>query len=546
MAVSLSTGGSGYTRSDFMISDAAMPIRLEEAAAQADQSERFSQVLSGIGGADKSQDVPTEDAVRLMKDFIGDDGKVDFHRLAKAVAEGEVSLEEVPEEFVTGALFEELARLIQKPESSDEDAKEFSDNPAVQEMMSELAAMFTAQQSVRPDEISDKSAELSQLSSISPLSQASQATLVSQASVQPVTEQVQNKEVPQQVQNAEIPQQIQGEEIPQPVQEVDIPQQVQNEEIAQPNEAQQEAVIQTEALAEEIPQPVQAKSENPVVQESSEQVPQTGAEVQAADSGNADQQSGQDSADLSGQNSGSQPGLAAEAVKQTPETEQAVPAEVKQSITEFTVTKQEKPAENTQEAQPEEAVTFADRTAQRSRVVSKSDEFEMIRGTDAAKAAPVQPQTAQTERPVVFTRADGRQVSVKPSEIVKQVADKIIERAADLKEGTEEYSVTLNPEDLGRITVKMTKTADGAVSVSIAAENSRTLRIIEENGAHIQDSLKQNGVQLESWQTVSESKQDAHAQDYQGSSKNPYRESENNRQEQNPDDESFAEIIASM
>ncbi len=539
MAVSLSTGGSGYTRSDFMISDAAMPIRIEEAAAQADQSERFSQVLSGIGGADKSQDAPTEEAVKLMKDFIGDDGRVDFHRLAKAVAEGEVSLEEVPEEYMTGALFEELTRLIQKPESSDEDAKEFSDNPAVREMMSELAAMFTAQQSVRPDEISDKSAELSQLSSISPLSQASQV------SVQPVTEQAQSKEVPQQVQNAEIPRQAQSGEIPQQVQDVEIPRQAQNEETVQPSEA----VIQTEALAEEIPQqPVQAKSENPVVQESSEQVSQTVAEVQAAaaDSGNANQRSGQDGADYSGQNSGNQPGLAAEAVKQTPETEQAVPAEVKQSITEFTVTKQEKPAENAQEALPEESVTFADRTAQRGRVVSKSDEIEMIKGADAAKAAPVQPQTAQTERPVVFTRADGGRVSVKPSEIVKQIADKIIERAADIKEGTEEYSVTLNPEDLGRITVKMTKTADGAVSVSIAAENSRTLRIIEENGTHIQDSLKQNGVQLESWQTVSESKQDAHAQDYQGSSKNPYRESENNRQEQNPDDESFAEIIASM
>ena len=32
MAVAFSTGGSGYTRSDFMISDAAIPARVEEAA----------------------------------------------------------------------------------------------------------------------------------------------------------------------------------------------------------------------------------------------------------------------------------------------------------------------------------------------------------------------------------------------------------------------------------------------------------------------------------------------------------------------------------
>ena len=82
--------------------------------------------------------------------------------------------------------------------------------------------------------------------------------------------------------------------------------------------------------------------------------------------------------------------------------------------------------------------------------------------------------------------------------------------------------------------------------VSIAAENSRTLRIIEENGAHIQDSLKQNGVQLENWQTVSESQQEMHAEDYRGSSRNPYRESEDDKQEEDSGDKSFAELIASM
>ena len=192
---------------------------------------------------------------------------------------------------------------------------------------------------------------------------------------------------------------------------------------------------------------------------------------------------------------------------------------------------------------------FTAEHTQRSRVVSKSDEFEMIRGnSDSTKADSVQtqPQTAQPEAPVVFASADSGEVQVKPAEVVKQVADRLIERASDLKEGETEYTVTLEPQDLGRITVRMTKTADGAVSVSIAAENSRTLRIIEENGAHIQDSLKQNGVQLENWQTVSESRQDMHAEDYQSSSRNPYQERESNKQEDDSDEKSFAEIIASM
>ena len=50
MAVAFSTGGSGYTRSDFMISDAAIPARVEE-AAKADHKEQFSKVLSGIGSS---------------------------------------------------------------------------------------------------------------------------------------------------------------------------------------------------------------------------------------------------------------------------------------------------------------------------------------------------------------------------------------------------------------------------------------------------------------------------------------------------------------
>ena len=201
-------------------------------------------------------------------------------------------------------------------------------------------------------------------------------------------------------------------------------------------------------------------------------------------------------------------------------------------------------AEKPQEApQQEQTQVFADHTAQRSRVVFKSDELEAIKSGDAAQA---QPQGIPAESPVVFTRQDGAEITVKPSEVAQQVSGKITERAADLKEGAVEYSITLDPEDLGRITVRMTKTADGAVSVSIAAENSKTMKIIEDNGSAIQDTLRQNGVQLENWQTVSESRQEPQAQDYQGSSKNPYRENENHRQDDDRDGESFAEIIASM
>ena len=483
MAVAFSTGGSGYTRSDFMISDAALPQRVEE-AAQADQSDKFSQVLSGIGG---KNDAP-RDAAKVVEKFTESNGHVDVQKLAKAVADGEVKLEDIPEELLTQELFTELVQLVKVPEKEDgEPTRE-----AAQEAMAELAALFTAQQTVQPENVSDKSAELSELSQ--PAAEAVQAPGVTQE--QPAETQTEAV--------AEVTPQVAAEEA-QPVQTVEQPKSQKPAE-----NAGQTAPVQTEAVPQQA-QAVRAESES------------------------APQQDG-DSAQLSGQ---------------PQEVKQPVAEEpVRSDITDFTVRTAKPKPQQTENAEPQqEAPVFTAEHTQRSRVVSKSDEFEMIRGnSDSTKADSVQtqPQTAQPEAPVVFARADSGEVQVKPAEVVKQVADRLIERASDLKEGETEYTVTLEPQDLGRITVRMTKTADGAVSVSIAAENSRTLRIIEENGAHIQDSLKQNGVQLENWQTVSESRQDMHAEDYQSSSRNPYQERESNKQEDDSDDKSFAEIIASM
>lgn len=148
------------------------------------------------------------------------------------------------------------------------------------------------------------------------------------------------------------------------------------------------------------------------------------------------------------------------------------------------------------------------------------------------------------EAPVVFRTDDGVELEVQPSEVVSQ-AIRLVEQAVQDTAKQTEYSLVLNPGELGRITVKMIKAADGAVSVTIAAENSHTQRILEENSSLMQSNLRNNGIQLENWQTVSESRQETLAQDYNGSSKNPYYREEQNTEEQEPG-ESFAEIIAAM
>lgn len=536
MAVAFSTGGSGYTRSDFMISDAAIPARVEE-AAKADQKEQFSKVLSGIGsfrnasnasnasntsgagsannaisGSDAaSEKMAQNNAVSeketpasyekfemLRSELTKSDGSLDLRKVVAAIADGKLTFADIPQEYITKALLAELINTVENVDNakSDKDGdSEHNNDPAVQQVMTELAAMMN--QTAIPDDISDLSDEISALT----------IKITGADEVQAVQQNVPEQAV-QTVQN----------------------------QAAEQAEATGEAVEFTVKPETEQKPQAQAKP----VQEIQPEAKQ--AAVQTAENTGA-----QSEAQTDAGQSGQQDGAAQVQTAQAGQTEQAPQEDVKfrSDVRSVEVRTAEKPQEAPQQEQTQ---VFADHTAQRSRVVFKSDELEAIKsgGEKTGDAAQAQPQGIPAESPVVFTRQDGAEITVKPSEVAQQVSGKITERAADLKEGAVEYSVTLDPEDLGRITVRMTKTADGAVSVSIAAENSKTMKIIEDNGSAIQDTLRQNGVQLENWQTVSESRQEPQAQDYQGSSKNPYRENENHRQDDDRDGESFAEIIASM
>ncbi len=539
MAVAFSTGGSGYTRSDFMISDAAIPARVEE-AAKADQKEQFSKVLSGIGsfrnasnasnasntsgagsannaisGSDAaSEKMAQNNAVSeketpasyekfemLRSELTKSDGSLDLRKVVAAIADGKLTFADIPQEYITKALLAELINTVENVDNakSDKDGdSEHNNDPAVQQVMTELAAMMN--QTAIPDDISDLSDEIYALT----------IKITGADEVQAVQQNVQEQAV-QTVQT----------------------------QAAEQTQATGEAVEFTVKLETEQKSQAEAKPVQEVQPEAKQ------AAVQTAENSGA-QSEAQTDAGQSGQ-SGQQDGAAQVQTAQAGQTEQAPQEDVKfrSDVRSVEVRTAEKPQEAPQQEQTQ---VFADHTAQRSRVVFKSDELEAIKsgGEKTGDAAQAQPQGIPAESPVVFTRQDGAEITVKPSEVAQQVSGKITERAADLKEGAVEYSITLDPEDLGRITVRMTKTADGAVSVSIAAENSKTMKIIEDNGSAIQDTLRQNGVQLENWQTVSESRQEPQAQDYQGSSKNPYRENENHRQDDDRDGESFAEIIASM
>lgn len=255
--------------------------------------------------------------------------------------------------------------------------------------------------------------------------------------------------------------------------------------------------------------------------------------------------------------SGSQKGF--EAFENAAEKGEISAPEVR-TVTREVPVKAEQPEERTEVAQPvrieqsgERLRTQNERREAGTKITSVTEELEMLKN---AKTKSVQTSEKpfiplenplNTDSPILITRANGESVEVRPSEIIEQAAAKLVETAQTMKEQATEYSLVLNPEELGRIVVKLVKAADGAVSVSISADNSRTQRILEQHSAAMQENLRDNGIKLEGWQMVRESEQETYAQDYNGSSKNPYyREENHSHSEQEGEETNFADLIASM
>lgn len=249
------------------------------------------------------------------------------------------------------------------------------------------------------------------------------------------------------------------------------------------------------------------------------------------------------------QSNGAQMQLSRETQKTDEVGESVDTSEFDDVIESFTV----KETKVSEPAKTENPVTANVTGSTQVRVQNASEELEMLKsaklGKKDAEGDAVPTETASplvNDQPIVFARADGTEIEVKPSEIIDQTA-RLIETAIEETQQQSEYSLILNPEELGRITVKLIKAADGAVSVTIAAENAHTQRVLEQHSELMQNNLRANGTNLASWQTVSESRQETYAQDYNGSSKNPYfRRDDAQHTDEDNTDTTFADIIAAM
>lgn len=485
------------TRADFMISDAALPQRVDAANTQADQ---FQRILTEVGSVVKTTNVESAEYVEVSE--FTDFSQMDDLQLAMAVVKGDVDIKDIPAERITPKFLVMLAiakRLAKR--DKDDDEEEFQN---LGEKMK--SSVFNSTQTGLPQDLMQLMDGI-EMDILEILNRVSIGETEKKDIVGGISELM-------------------------------------------------------ESMSEGLPvggDYTQTKADNGSVAEIVDELVQMIAEVreqvesETAETENADTFVLSESAKTTvvDETLSDETRTILEKAMKSGEIEQ--PRVVESTEKSEVKTETENPVKPN--ANAAESRQLDDRAKQ------LAEELEMLRNAKAAKSAPkefevdapkadeAKPVQASNplmaDSPVVFTREDGSEISVKPSEIVSQAME-VVTKAVSEDKTDAEYSITLNPEELGRITVKLTKAADGAVSVTIAAENANTQRILERNSELMQSNLRENGIQLESWQTVSESQQETTAQDYNGSSKNPYYREENPQAEEDSEDKSFAEIIASM
>lgn len=509
MAVSMYSSGN---RADFMISDANLPQRLEQLGKLEDaQTAQFAKILNDFGGGSTVEaetltvesSAPAVDFTEL--DTLPDDPMA----LARMILKGDVRVEDVPKEKLTYDLLKAIVVLKKYAqdeagliEDDEEESEDTVFDPAKAAVLQQNFSMTLEDMIVMAIyEVIEKHNEREAEDKITMLDGISEA----------------------------IPE---DETLPFPVEsEQSLNDAADNSVFAQIVENHVEAVAEEQAREN---RDTFVSSEKPEAAENTQTDDVSKVLGEAVKNGEIGE---------------------VKEVKETKTTEQ--PAVVKNDGETVNAGKAVKAVKGVEDsaakADGKEAVK-TDNADKSDRAKAISEELEMLRAAKGAKSG----KSGQTEQkpvntasptdidtPIVLRAKDGSEIRVSPKSVVDQVTKLVEEAVKENKENTE-YSLTLNPEELGKITVKLSKAADGAVSVTIMAENARTQRLLEQHSELMQSNLKNNGVQLESWQTVRESQQETLAQDYNGSSKNPYYREDNKKSDDDEEGRSFADIIAAM
>ncbi|MCH5196056.1 MAG: flagellar hook-length control protein FliK [Oscillospiraceae bacterium] len=525
MAVTVSTTAQNL-RSDFMISDAAIP---QAVSGKNDQMAKFEEMLSKVNEKlerfkdvkkafdEGKYDVPTIEELK-KSGAINDYSFLSAKDIARKILKGEMKIDDIPADVDIGEVLKELAALRKSNEDEEEEdeflktVKElFGD-----EFAAELAVLMGKLAKKNEDE-EDKALDANVLASLVSVDVSNEIMDILRALAG------------------------ESEDEGDVISEADVIGKVDFVDAAIPEKAPWDSFDVVDRIPEE-----NAVFETVTLSEAAEDAGNNTAAAGEAYARTAVEAAEETGMEVSANAQTSMSGEAAEAIRNAVENGEISKPEVKTYEAEKTeATEQDNTLFKAEGSVPVKEVD--------ERAKALGEELEMLKNAkqkpetdNTSKLAAMTGGTAESS--LILRRDNGELLVVSQKEVVSQVQQMVEQVISENREQEQnEYSLMLNPEELGRITVKLTKAADGAVSVTIVAENARTQRMLEQNSELMQSNLKNNGVNLESWQTVGESQQNHPAQDYKGSAKNPYFAQENNsEEEQTEEGRSFADIIAAM
>ena len=231
----------------------------------------------------------------------------------------------------------------------------------------------------------------------------------------------------------------------------------------------------------------------------------------------------------------------------------------KQSVMHFAqVTSYEKQAEDSIEMTPDNAdiADGAQRFAFTKRNVEiKSDELRQIaKSIDTSKqTVDTEPQrkvtasnTASDSSVGIFTRSESRfeDAPQTHSEVRVPISDmaSFISDHAPKASGKTALTVVLTPETLGKITVRMVNES-GKLTVEILTETAEAKQLLQAKSEQLAYALRNDNVELTSYK-VETSQTELFQRDFDGSSKNPYRQQ--SQKDNNNESDEFDSLLGEI
>lgn len=226
---------------------------------------------------------------------------------------------------------------------------------------------------------------------------------------------------------------------------------------------------------------------------------------------------------------------------------------------EFTVTSYEKYGDNSVKQDMQTQDDNAPRIAFTKRSIeSKSDELRAItKGNEVTKSdSDLEAEQKVTDKNAVsdmlakgsdvFARTESRYDE--NGQEIRTVRVPISDMASFVSEhapkanGTSTMTVVLTPETLGKITVRMVNES-GKLTVEILTETQAAKELLQAKSQQLAYALKNDDVELTSYK-VETSQAELFQRDFDGSSKNPYRQQSHGQQKNDTDD--FEELLGEI